>query len=91
MNVLGIQPVDNWKNFYKMLSMWFFLAVAAAPELYSLAIVMDILQGDSTPEALNRIIKLIAFAGAASRLIQQKAVHPKPIPIDDGDKADGAS
>lgn len=77
MNPLNFRPIDNWQKFYRMYSFWFFVFLGAAPDLYTLATSMGVLEGQDVPAFLTRIINTLAFLGAASRLIQQKSVQVK--------------
>lgn len=67
--------IDEWKSALTMYSMWFFAAVGIAPDLYNLAIQYGLLTGDAAPAKLAYIINVIAFTGAASRLIKQQKLE----------------
>lgn len=64
--------VEDAKKFYKMYSIWFFALLGLTPDLYNLAISNGLIQADHAPAMLARIVNVIAFVGAASRLVQQK-------------------
>ena len=71
----GLSLIDNWHNFYKMYSIWFYTILGLAPDIYNQAISSGLLTSDSAPPLLTRIINGIAFAGAVSRLIKQKKLE----------------
>lgn len=68
----GFDLVTGWHKFYKMYSIWFFALLGSAPDLYNLAISSGVIDAGSAPALLTRIINIIAFVGAASRLLKQK-------------------
>jgi len=72
---MPVQFIDGAQHFYKMYSMWAFLLLGSLPELYNLAIQTGLLTADEAPAALSKIIALVSFAGAASRLIKQKQLE----------------
>lgn len=72
---MKFELIDEWRKWYKMYSVWAFIILGASPELYNLAIQFNIISGESAPAFLARIINLIAFFGAAGRMLKQKAVE----------------
>lgn len=66
--------VDEWRKAYAMYSVWFFAILGMLPDLYNLAVDNHLLDGGNAPAFLARAINLVAFAGAASRLVKQKVV-----------------
>lgn len=72
LNKIGLELVAEWRKFYTMYSVWFFAIVGAAPDLYNLALQSGLLTGASAPPLLTRVIAIVSFVGAASRLIKQK-------------------
>lgn len=74
LNKVGLELVSEWRKFYTMYSVWFFAIVGAAPDLYNLALQSGLLTGASAPPLLARIVAIISFVGAASRLIKQKSI-----------------
>jgi hypothetical protein len=72
--VLDKHLVDEWRAAWKMYSLWFFATLALIPDLYNLALSSGLLEGTSAPVLVTRAINAVAFLGAASRLIKQKAV-----------------
>lgn len=72
---MNIQLVDNWKSAWKMFSMYFFLILGLLPELFNLAVSSGLLQTEQAPALLSKIVMIVAFLGAASRLIKQRAVE----------------
>lgn len=69
-----MQLIDEAKQFYKLYSVWFFAFIAVIPDLFNLAIAHGILTGEDAPAQLSYTIKLIAFLGAAARLVKQTAL-----------------
>jgi hypothetical protein len=73
--VMKLQFVDEAKRFWTLYSIWAFAIVGIAPDLYNLAIQYNLLSGEAAPAKLAYIINVIAFAGAASRLVKQKKLE----------------
>lgn len=69
-----ITLVDEAKQFYKLYSIWFFAILGLMPDLYNLAVANQLVDGGSAPAFLARIINVVAFTGAAMRLVKQKVV-----------------
>lgn len=69
---MKIQLIDTAHKWYTMYSIWFFAALGVMPDVYNLAVQFNLVQGDSAPAQLSRIINLVAFFGAVSRLLKQK-------------------
>lgn len=74
-NKVGLELVNEWRQFYSMYSVWFFAVIGGAPDLYNLALSSGLLTGSTAPPELARIINVIAFLGAASRLVKQKKLE----------------
>lgn len=66
--------IEGWRKAYAMYSTWFFIIIAALPDLYNQAIASGLLEADTVPKAFARIINLIAFAGLTTRMLKQKRV-----------------
>ena len=66
--------VDEVRLWYRMYSVWFFAILGLLPDLYNLAVQSHLFEGDAAPVVLARIMNVIAFLGAASRLVQQKVL-----------------
>lgn len=82
-NKVGLELVQEWRQFYSMYSVWFFAAVGSAPDLYNLALSSGLLTGATAPPELARLINVISFIGAASRLVKQKKLETaKPAEAD---------
>lgn len=69
---IGLELVEDAHQGYKFASMWFFVALMAAPDLYNLAVSNNLITAAVTPPVITHAINLLAFMGAASRLIQSK-------------------
>lgn len=74
-SVLDKYLVDGWRAAWKMYSIWFYALLALTPDLYNLAISMEVFAGDEAPKTLARIINTIGFLGAVFRLVKQKTVE----------------
>lgn len=66
--------VDEVRLWYRMYSVWLFAILGLLPDLYNLAVQSHLFEGDAAPVVLARIMNVIAFLGAASRLVQQKVL-----------------
>lgn len=75
---MKVQLIDSWQSAWKMFSIWFFVILGALPELFNLAVASGLIDATTAPKALSYTISLVAFAGAASRLIKQKALEANP-------------
>ncbi|BAW19174.1 hypothetical protein [Ralstonia phage RP31] len=75
---LELELIDGWKKFYAMYSIWFFAILGLLPDLFNLAIQNGVITSASAPELLTRAINVIAFVGAASRLVKQKVLASEP-------------
>ncbi len=71
---MKLEFVEGWQRFYKMYSIQFIALIALLPEIYDLAVAMDVLSGSVLPEQFSGIIKLVAFLAAVSRLVKQKSL-----------------
>lgn len=72
---MKLELIANWKKAYAMYSMWAFALLGVAPQLFDLAVQFNLLDSETTPSALAKLINIIAFVGAASRIVQQKTVE----------------
>lgn len=80
---MQIQLIEEWKKAYKFYSIWFFVIIGALPELFNLAVQSGLVDSEAAPQALSRLISLIAFAGAASRMIRQKKLELEAVPVNE--------
>lgn len=71
---MKFELIEGWKKAYAMYSIWFFAILGAAPDLFNLAVENHLVDSGAAPALLARIINIIAFVGAASRLVKQKAL-----------------
>lgn len=72
-----MKTINNIKKCYKLWSVWFFIIIAIAPDLYNAISTMGWL--DEAPIALKWFIRTLAVMGLASRLIKQKEKDDKTI------------
>lgn len=70
-----MQLIDEWKKWYTMYSIWAFALVGIAPDIYNLAVQYNLVNSAEAPVELARIINIIAFLGALSRLLKQKKLE----------------
>lgn len=73
---MKFELIEDWKKAHALYSMWFFAALGVAPQLFDLAVSMHVIDGATAPAALTKLINIIAFCGAASRIVQQKCTVP---------------
>lgn len=69
-----LELIAEARKWYTMYSIWFFAALGCLPDLFNLAIQNGLITSASAPVLLTRVINLVAFVGAASRLVKQKAL-----------------
>lgn len=75
---MKIQLVDDWRQAWKMASMWVYAILIALPQIVPL---IDAETRAGMPEWLGNTISLLAFAGMAARLVRQEYVKlPKEPP-----------
>jgi hypothetical protein len=82
---MKFQLIDEWRKFYTMYSIWAFVIIGLAPDIYNLAVQFHMVSGDNAPAALARVINMIAFTGAVLRLVKQKKLEldaAKPVKAD---------
>jgi hypothetical protein len=68
--------VAEWRKAWRMLSVWAFVLLGAAPDLHAAIVAMGWLDDTDTPPAVKWSIRGLAVAGIALRLIRQQ--KPKP-------------
>lgn len=71
----NIVLVDDANKWYKLYSIYAFIAIGLAPDLYNLAIETGYLTAETAPAALSRLINTMAFIGGALRLVKQKKLE----------------
>ena len=69
---LKIELVDGWTKWYKFWSIRFYAIIAILPDIWNLLDSSGILHGTEVSEQFSLMVKLIALAGAVSRLVKQK-------------------
>ncbi len=72
---MKFQLIDDAKQWYTLYSMWVFVLIGLAPDIYNLAVQYNLVTGDNAPAALARMINMLAFAGAVARLVKQKKLE----------------
>lgn len=76
---MKLQLIDGWHRFYTMYSMWAFVLLGIAPDVYNLAVQYNLVTGGNAPAALARMINMMAFAGAVARLVKQKKLEAEAV------------
>lgn len=74
--------IADWKKAYTFYSMWAFALLGVAPELFDLAIQYSLIDSAAAPVLLSKLISIIAFIGAASRIVQQKKLELDSAPTE---------
>lgn len=72
-----LELVEEWQHAWKLYSMWIFALIAVAPQLYDLAVQYHIVVAGAVPDLFGRIINIIGFVGAASRIVKQQKIAAK--------------
>lgn len=78
-NLAAKYLVDDWASAWKFASVWMFVLIACAPELYNLSIQYNLVEAGTVPELFSKAISMMAFVGAASRVVKQKRVELEAI------------
>ena len=68
-----IKLIDNWNKCYKIWSVWFFILIGIAPDLYNSISSMGWLE--QAPPVFVWVIRILASIGLASRLIKQQKLQ----------------
>ena len=69
--------IDEWKQAWRMLSVWAFALIGIAPDLYTGIIAMGWLDDANVPPSFVWTLRGLAVVGIAGRLLRQKSA-PKP-------------
>lgn len=72
---MKLELIANWNKAYKLYSMWFFVILGLAPDIFNLAVQMGVIDSTSAPAILTRLINTVAFLGAVTRLVKQKQLE----------------
>lgn len=72
---MKLELIANWNKAYKLYSMWFFVILGLAPDIFNMAVQMGVIDSTGAPAILTRIINTIAFLGAVTRLVKQKQLE----------------
>lgn len=74
--------VDDWRQFYKFISMWAALLVGLLPSILDLAVEFQIIDPSkgSMSEFSADLVRYLAFVVAVSRLIRQTAQGQNLLP-----------
>lgn len=72
---IKIKLIENWKKAYKLWSVWFFILIGIAPDLYNSLSYMGWLE--QAPQPFIWFIRVLATIGFISRLIKQQKIEEK--------------
>jgi hypothetical protein len=75
--MIKIELVGNWKEAWKFYSVWVYVLLGMLPDIFDLAVKMEVFSGEGAPEALNWTIKFVAFIGVVVRIVKQGVVAAK--------------
>jgi hypothetical protein len=65
--------IAEWKQAWRMLSVWAFALIGIAPDVHAAVVAMGWLSDPTVPPAFVWTLRGLAVAGIVARLIQQKA------------------
>lgn len=68
--------VDEWRQAWKMLSVWAFAVIGIAPDLYSGIVAMGWLDDGNVPAAFVWTLRGLAVLGIGARLLRQRKPEP---------------
>lgn len=76
---MQIQLIPEWREMYKMWSVWIAAFVAVMPQLIELAVSMGIVKWELVPAQYDYAVKVVCFIWTAARLIKQQSIKgPQP-------------
>lgn len=64
--------VDEWRQAWRMISVWAFALIGIAPDLHAGIVSMGWLNDDNVPPAFVWTLRGLAVLGIAGRLLKQK-------------------
>lgn len=67
--------IDNWRQCWKMASMWAYVFIGAMPDVYNAIAALGWVE--QLPEPAMWTVRAMAAAGIAARIIKQKSVEVK--------------
>lgn len=69
---MKLKLVEEWRQFYKMSSVWILAFMAAVPAIYNEMASMGLL--DKVPEDFATMIRCLAAIGVICRLTKQESI-----------------
>jgi hypothetical protein len=69
--------IPEWRNAWRMLSVWAFALIGAAPDIHSAIVAMGWLNDPGVPASFVWLVRGLAVLGIAVRLMKQKAAKPE--------------
>ena len=70
-----MQLIENWKQCWKMASMWVYMLFMAMPDVYNAIAALGWVE--QLPEPAMWTVRAMAAIGIAARIIKQKSVEVK--------------
>lgn len=70
-----IELVPDWKQFWKMASIWVYIIIGAMPDIYAGLTAAGLLDEGSLPSSVIYAIRTLAAVGIIARLIKQKSLE----------------
>lgn len=65
---VNVKLIENWKQFWKIGSIYMFAFIAVLPDIWNLIIASDLMTDAVVGEKLNLTIKVVSLVGAIVRL-----------------------
>lgn len=65
--------IDDWQKSWKKLSVIVYVIIGAAPDIYAAVQSAGLLTIDTVPDNFKWMIRALAIAGIAARLVRQQA------------------
>jgi hypothetical protein len=77
---MKFELIDDWKQAYSFYSMWAFILLGMAPDIFNLAVQYGVIDSAAAPAVFARIINTVAFVGALTRMVKQKQAELEAAP-----------
>lgn len=70
-----MQLIENWRQCWRMASMWVYMLIAAMPDIYNAVAALGWIE--QLPDPAMWTVRAMAAIGIAARIIKQKSVEVK--------------
>lgn len=70
---LIMKLIENWRESWKMASMWVYMLILAMPDVYNAVAALE--WADQLPEPAVWVIRTMAAIGVAARIVKQKSLE----------------